>query len=325
MFAKSIRDAREIQSQDKNDTILKVHKLNVYNAACRSLFEKDKLLLSLQMYVKLQLSDGKMNPEEYDFFLRGGTVLDRKGVTKPPHDWITDQAWDNVTELERLLPDTFAGLPAAVSLNFKEWQFWFSSDKPMPEEGQLPGEWDTKCDDMLKKMIVLRCFRPDRVTFAIRNFVAVGMKSSEFIQSKPTSLGDIFEDSSPTLPIIFVLTSGVDPTEILMRFAAEKGQSVATLSLGKGQGAKATEILNKAAENGSWCFLSNCHLSIALLPELESIMDALFKKSIKKTFRLFLSASPHPDFPISLLQRALKIAQEPPRGIKANMSRIYAN
>lgn len=271
------------------------------------------------------MSDGKINPKEYDFFLRGGTVLDRKGVQKPPQDWLTDQAWDNVTELERLLPDTFAGLPAAVSLNFKEWQHWFSSDKPMPEDAQLPGEWETKCEDLLKKMIVLRCFRPDRVTFAIRNYVAVGMKSNDYIQSRPASLQEIFEDSTPVLPIIFVLTSGVDPTELLIRFAAEKGQTVSTLSLGKGQSQKATEILNKAAESGQWCFLSNCHLSIALLPELESIMDTLFKKNIKKSFRLFLSASPHPDFPISLLQRSLKIAQEPPRGIKANMSRLYGN
>jgi len=174
-------------------------------------------------------------------------------------------------------------------------------------------------------MIVLRCFRPDRVTFAIRNFVAVGMKSSEFITSKPTSIQEVYEDSKPDLPIVFVLTVGVDPTDLLMRFAAEKGMTVATLSLGKGQGEKCKEILTKAAETGQWCFLSNCHLSIALLPELESIMDTLFKKNIKKSFRLFLSASPHPDFPISLLQRSLKIAQEPPRGIKANMVRLYTN
>lgn len=223
LFSKSINESKEIQSQDRNETILKVHKLNVYNQACRSLFERHKLLLSLQMYVKLQLAEGKINPREYDFFLRGGTVMDTKGrAPKPPQDWLTDQAWDNVTELERLLPDTYAGLPAAVSLNFKEWQHWFSSDKPMPEDAQLPGEWETKCEDLLKKMIVLRCFRPDRVIMAIRNFVAIGMKSSEYIQSKPTSIGDIFEDSTPTLPIIFVLTAGVDPTEILMRFAAER-------------------------------------------------------------------------------------------------------
>lgn len=189
-----------------------------------------------------------MNPQEYDFFLRGGTVLDRKGVQKPPQDWLTDQAWDNVTELERLLPETFAGLPAAVSLNFKEWQHWFSSDKPMPEDAQLPGEWETKCEDLLKKMIVLRCFRPDRVTYSIRNFVKLGMGNADFITSNPTSIADIFEDSVANVPIIFVLTAGVDPTEILMRFAAEKNQTVQTLSLGKGQGAKASEMLNKAAE-----------------------------------------------------------------------------
>lgn len=303
-----------------------MHKLNVYNMACRALFEKDKLLLSLQMYVKLSMAEGKVNPREYDFFLRGGTVLDRKSqATKPTQDWLTDQAWDNVTELERLLPETYAGLAAAVQLNFKEWQHWYNSDKPMPEDAQLPGEWETKCEDQMKKMIILRCFRPDRVTFAIRNFVATGMKSSDFITSRPTSLTDIFDESAPTLPIIFVLTTGVDPTELLIRFAAERGQKLETLSLGKGQGDKARDMLNKCADTGQWCFLSNCHLSIALLPELESIMDTLFKKNIKKSFRLFMSASPHPDFPISLLQRSLKIAQEPPRGIKANMVRLYKN
>jgi len=55
------------------------------------------------------------------------------------------------------------------------------------------------------------------------------------------------------------------------------------------------------------------------------MMDVLFKQQLDKNFRLFLSASPHPDFPISLLQRSLKIAQEPPRGIKNNMMRSYTN
>jgi dynein heavy chain len=42
-------------------------------------------------------------------------------------------------------------------------------------------------------------------------------------------------------------------------------------------------------------------------------------------FRIFLSAVPTDDFPISLLQRALKLTQEPPRGIKMNMTRLYKN
>lgn len=45
----------------------------------------------------------------------------------------------------------------------------------------MPGEWETKCEEALKKMIILRCFRPDRVNFAIRNYVVEGMKQQEFI------------------------------------------------------------------------------------------------------------------------------------------------
>jgi len=45
------------------------------------------------------------------------------------------------------------------------------------------------------------------------------MKSSDFVQSRPASLSEIYEESTPTYPIIFVLTPGVDPSELLSRFA----------------------------------------------------------------------------------------------------------
>jgi hypothetical protein len=64
-------------------------------------------------------------------------------------------------------------------------------------------------------MIVLRCFRPDRVNFAIRNFVSAGMKSNDFITSKPTSIQEVFEESHAELPIIYVCSTGVDPTDII--------------------------------------------------------------------------------------------------------------
>jgi dynein heavy chain len=60
-------------------------------------------------------------------------------------------------------------------------------------------------------MIVLRCFRTDRVNFAIRNYVEHFMKK-EFIENRPVILKDIFEESKASEPIIFVLSAGVDPT-----------------------------------------------------------------------------------------------------------------
>jgi len=194
-----------------------------------------------------------------------------------------------------------------------------------PESAQLPGEWETKCDgDKLKKMIVLRCFRTDRVNFAIRNYVEHFMKK-EFIENKPTILKDVFEESKPTEPIIFVLSPGVDPTDNLKKLADERQVQFESISMGRGQSERAKRILTEGAEGGHWIFLANCHLSISLLPELESIIDHLFKHEVNPDFRLILSANPHPNFSISLLQRSTKITQEPPKGIKANMLRIYGS
>lgn len=128
------------------------------------------------------------------------------------------------------------------------------------------------------------------------------------------------------------MAPGVDPTENLKRYAEELGVTMAPISLGKGQEAKAKAILKSASQTGKWCFLSNCHLSVALLPELENMMDEIFADGkYDPNFRVLMSAAPVAknneggQFPISLLQRSIKQAVEPPRGIKANVTRTYSN
>eukprot|EP00951_Prasinocladus_malaysianus_P014132 scaffold107510_cov29-Prasinocladus_malaysianus.AAC.1 len=43
-----------------------------------------------------------------------------------------------------------------------------------------------------------------------------------FVEPPPFNLHDCYADSSPTTPLIFVLTPGSDPTAALLQFAAEK-------------------------------------------------------------------------------------------------------
>jgi dynein heavy chain len=137
------------------------------------------------MCIKLQIAENKVDPKDYAFFLRGGVSMDggerKEEDKKPNHDWIKQTAWDQLLEVQKQLPSTFAGICYAVNVNAKEWKHWFQSTTPEPEDAQLPGEWVTKCEDPIKKMIILRCFRPDRVNFAIRNFIKQRMNSEEFI------------------------------------------------------------------------------------------------------------------------------------------------
>jgi dynein heavy chain len=109
LFMKNIEESREHSlGQERIHAIIKYHQLKVYQYACRSLFEKHKLLLSMQICIRIQMANDQVNEDEWNFFLRGGQVLDRSTqLPKPPFAWITQQAWDNVTELEKALPETF--------------------------------------------------------------------------------------------------------------------------------------------------------------------------------------------------------------------------
>jgi len=157
-------------------------------------------------------------------------------------------------------------------------------------------------------MIVLRCLRPDRVIQSIKKYIEENLGSA-FTKVTPTNLAVMMDNSVNKDPVIFVLSPGVDPTSSLKKMCEDKGIIFETMSMGKGQGAKIEGMLSEAAQVGKWVFLANCHLSIFLLPELEKIMDTLFKEDSKKdatnkvhsNFRLILSAENHPDFSISML------------------------
>jgi dynein heavy chain len=87
-------------------------------------------------------------------------------------------------------------------------------------------------------MIVLRCFRTDRVNFAISNYVELFMKK-EFTERRPTMLKDVFDQSKYSEPIIFVLSPGVDPTEAIRAQSEARNVVLEPLSMGKGQSEKA--------------------------------------------------------------------------------------
>jgi len=273
--------------------------------------------------VKLKIAEGDINEADWSFFLRGGTVLDRsEQPQKPNQDWITTAAWDNMTELERQMPEVFTGLTASITHSPKDWHRWYMATKP--EQAPLPAEWETKCEEKLKKMIILRCLRPDRIIFACMDFVESKMKK-DFIETRPTKLEDIYKNTDNREPILFVLSPGVDPIDMISNLAMTYEATIQTLALSKGQGEKARKLLQDGLKNEKWIYLANCHLSLSLLPVIEAEIEKIRKQSsISEKFRIFMSSNPHPKFPVSLLQSSIKITSEPPKGIRSNMMRMYS-
>jgi len=170
----------------------------------------------------------------------------------------------------------------------------------------------------------VRCLRPDRIVFATTTFI-INNLGIRFTEPPVLDLSSVLADSNPVTPLIFVLSPGVDPTNQLSQLSEQKQVPFSTIALGQGQSPHAIRLIDEGVKDGHWVLLANCHLMMSWLGELDKMIESLPLRNPNPQFRLWLSSSPHPKFPIGILQRGIKMTTEPPRGLKANMTRLMQN
>ena len=316
------KSARSDELPERLKNLNDYHTYFVYRSTCRALFEKHKLLFAFQICAKILQGAKKMNLAEYDFMLRGGQVFDKS--QQPPNpcsDWISETAWDHITELDKL--PNFRNILTSFESSARDWREWYRHPEPESAAARLPGEWENRCTE-LQRLIIVRCLRPDRIVFATTAFI-VNNLGQKYTEPPVLDLSLVLGDSSPVAPLIFVLSPGVDPTTQLMQLADEKKVTFSTIALGQGQAPHAVRMIDTGVAEGHWVLLANCHLMMSWLGELDKMVEALPARQPHASFRLWLSSSPHDQFPIGILQRAIKMTTEPPKGLKANMTRLINN
>lgn len=128
-------------------------------------------------------------------------------------------------------------------------------------------------------------------------------------------------------PLVFVLSTGSDPFSAFHKFASEMGfaERYESISLGQGQGPIAENLIRQGLEQGDWVFLQNCHLATSWMLSLENLVIEISENAdlVHEDFRLYLSSMPSATFPVSVLQNSVKVTNEPPKGLKANVKRAF--
>ncbi|ESL05658.1 dynein heavy chain [Trypanosoma rangeli SC58] len=313
-----------LQRTEKADTVedrvallLPAMTFNFYSTVCRGLFEKDKLIFVVMMFVHIFRHEGLVRDAEWEFLLKGseGRLLVDADTDIWP-SWMNEAVWNELTALSRALPGEFAEIKDTVYDNEAEWSSWFASDKAY--------EWFPDSIASLtpfQKLLVLKTCREDLTSHGL-SIICAHYLGKAFTESPAFDLDGCFADSAPTAPIIFVLTPGSDPTVLFTEFADRKGfgEKKLTLSLGQDQGPKAEAMIHQASAEGMWVYLQNCHVYDSWMPSLERCLEELqASTTVHRDFRLWLTTMPTRSFPVLLLQSGVKLVKEPPKGLKANI------
>ncbi|XP_044530905.1 dynein axonemal heavy chain 14 [Gracilinanus agilis] len=178
-----------------------------------------------------------------------------------------------------------------------------------------------------QRLILIKILKSEALNESVRKFVTEKL-GRNYLHTAGINIKEVFKESSCRIPLIFIHSHGMDPTTLLMRFAQEiRGSTdhVNMISLGRGQAAKAEDIIYKAKlMKGQWVFLQNCHLAASFMPRLCAIVDLFdYGSKLDSDFRLWLSSKPDTSFPIAILQKSLKITVESPQSVKANLLQSF--
>ncbi|CAL1541921.1 unnamed protein product [Lymnaea stagnalis] len=323
----------------------------IYNNVARGLFEKHKLVFSFMLCGEIMKAGRIISEPEWSFFLRGAAgSIDKQRPVKPEVEWLKPNIWNIACDLSDNF-EAFKGIqndltktPVWVTLgdgstffaNPERYEGYGpeppepQADKFKPNEQSVNGHWDKRLNSFQKLMFV-KAFKEEMTTFAVNKFVCSNL-GQQFVESPAVSLADLYDNMNNITPLVFVLSTGSDPMGAFLRFAKEREYTdrqvsvIQSISLGQGQGPVAEKMIQSATKNGDWIFLQNCHLAASWMLSMETLVKDIAEKpaDVHKDFRLYLSSMPAKHFPVSVLQNSVKVTNEPPKGLRANLRRAFA-
>ncbi|TSL75253.1 Dynein heavy chain 17, axonemal [Bagarius yarrelli] len=285
----------------------------------RCLFERDKLTFVALIAFQILVKDKLINPSELDFLLR----YPFKAGLVSPVDFLSNQGWGGIKALAEM--DEFKELDTDIEGLAPRWKKFVESEAS--EKETFPQEWKKKSG--IQKLCMMRCMRPDRMSYAIRNFVEATL-GTKYVDGRSVEFAVSFEESSSSTPMFFILSPGVDPLTDVEALGKKLGFTIDNgkfhnVSLGQGQEVVAEDALDLAAAEGHWVILQNIHLVAKWLSSLDKRVE-MYSIESHSDYRVFMSAEPAPTpdshiIPQGLLENSIKITNEPPTGIHANLHR----
>ncbi|CAG9317056.1 unnamed protein product [Blepharisma stoltei] len=291
----------------------------IYQSICKGLFNRHKLIFSFLIASKIARLSKNIEDAEWSLFLRGASIIPPEYGRPRRPEGISEKAWNFVICLQNI-SEKFKVLGKYVDQDILQWLEWINCGDPTTAPPPAPYS-DLSIFHLL---LLMKAFREEKIFTLVNRFVDENL-GPEFLQASQISIEELFQDSRPKIPLIFILSSGGDPMNMIQKYAKIRSmnEKLDVISLGKGQGERAKRFIEHGIREGKWIVLQNCHLAKSWMPELERLVYIIGETNSQphEDFRLFLTSMPCDYFPVAVLQNGTKVTSEQPKGLKSNMLR----
>ncbi|KAJ8651627.1 hypothetical protein O0I10_012803 [Lichtheimia ornata] len=291
-----------------------------YKRATRTLLHEDHITLAVLMcQIQMRGAQHGVDEAEYDFLLSGGDIVPGSTITAASlglPTFLNDETAQRAKEFMAL--PCFKGLCEHIQQNESDWQQFIEQGQA---ENIVPTCWDdagrNSVVDALRRMLLIKCFRPDRLLPAATMF-ATEIFGAEFTNSEELHLQQIVkEEVGSSTPLALCSVPGYDASYRVDNLVAETNMRCTSVAMGSAEGfTLADQAISTAIKTGNWVMLKNVHLAPSWLGQLEKKLHSM---KPHPQFRLFLTMETNPKVPVNLLRMSRVLMFEPPPGIKANL------
>ena len=169
----------------------------------------------------------------------------------------------------------------------------------------------------LRFVLLIKCFRPDRLVQSMDTFLRMAFERDLSVESDYSLADMVAKEVPPATPIALVSVTGYDASYRVEGLVQSSGVKCSSVAMGSQEGfSLADQAIAVAARQGTWVLLKNVHLAPSWLGQLEKKLQTL---NPNRNFRLFLTMEANPVIPVNILRQSRIIMNEPPPGIKANL------
>merc|ERR1711871_729267 len=310
----------------------------IFRRVIRGLLDADQIVMAFRLgQIRLETRGAGVDDNEFNCFLKG--ALQPKQDANVPSGLLTEEQESRLKEILSLA--SFSKLEDCMCSNEEKWKAFVDAGEPekmLVADGPIPG-WEGPGADSphaisLRRMLILKALRPDRLLGAMNKWVedvlgegfltmpSVGEELITVVKSGVDASQR--SESGPKEPLLLVNRPGHDASFRVDDLARELNPSGGLVSIAMGSPEGYDDALKEvtvAAKPGSWVMLKNVHLATTWLESLEKPLHAT---PAHDNFRLFLTTEFNDKIPSNLVRSSQVFIFEPPSGVIASLRQTMA-